>query len=176
MAERRAFTLVEVLVALTIGTLIVLGVRALIDGLSFEAERLEVMGREMDAVANGDRVLRESLGQLELDKDRDATFGGDRRTTRFSSWCRSSRGWRERCRVQLVIDTLAGGRVLFMNAPNADHMVLERAHSRMSLLYLADAAQGGTWIERWGNGLSAPIAVGIVVDDDTLIIRVGERG
>ena len=44
------------------------------------------------------------------------------------------------------------------------------------ILYLRDAAEGGAWVTSWGASVTAPQALGIVVDGDTTIVRVGERG
>ena len=35
---------------------------------------------------------------------------------------------------------------------------------------------GGQWFRVWGYGTTAPLAVGVITDADTLIVRIGERG
>jgi hypothetical protein len=43
------------------------------------------------------------------------------------------------------------------------------------LLYLADASAGGFWLARWGAAVAAPVAVAVLTDSDTLLLRIGER-
>jgi hypothetical protein len=44
------------------------------------------------------------------------------------------------------------------------------------LLYLADARDGGQWLRNWSTVLIAPLAIGAVIDADTLVLAIGERG
>jgi hypothetical protein len=46
--------------------------------------------------------------------------------------------------------------------------------------YLESAAAGGQWFQRWGTGITAPLGIGVVVEQehavDTMLIRIGPRG
>ena len=176
MKPRRAFTLLEVLVALSIGAMIVLGARALTDGLFVEAQRISTASVQADASANAERYLRRIVGQIQLRKDIGATFRGAEWAAEFTSWCDSPRGSQERCRVSLVVERADGAPFLVMHSSIGERLVLLRATQGIQLRYLADPAAGGSWIQRWGEGLSAPAAIGVIEDADTLIIRIGERG
>jgi prepilin-type N-terminal cleavage/methylation domain-containing protein len=176
MMRWRGFTLIEVLVALTIGSLIVLCARALTDGLFLEARGISTSSQETDASANAERYLRRIVGQLVLRKDIGATFRGGESSVEFSSRCDSARGWTELCRVRLTAEQDQNTPVLVMRSSSPAQLVLERASRVITLRYLTDPSAGGTWISQWGEGLSAPVAIGVIVDTDTLIIRIGERG
>ena len=42
--------------------------------------------------------------------------------------------------------------------------------------YLTTVTGGGEWIRVWGAGITAPLAIGVILDSDTLIVPIGERG
>lgn len=174
-SRRRGFTLVEVVVALAISALVLLAARMLLENLGNGAERIERAAREADQEANGERLLRALVGQIEVGV-RKETFGGDEQSARFTSWCQSPRGWLERCRIILSIDTTNGSPALTTTLPEDDRVVLYRASHRLRLRYLVDPSAGGTWFVKWGDGLLVPRAIGVVADSDTLIIRIGARG
>jgi prepilin-type N-terminal cleavage/methylation domain-containing protein len=176
MDSRRAFTLLEVLVALSIGAMIVLGARALADGLFVEAQRISTSSKQADASANAERYLRRIVGQVQLRKDIGATFRGVEWAAEFSSWCDSPRGSQERCRVSLIVEHADNAPRLVMQSSIGERLVLVRATRSIELRYLTDPAAGGSWVKQWGEGLSAPTAIGVIQDADTLIIRIGERG
>ena len=57
-----------------------------------------------------------------------------------------------------------------------ERIVLRRGFSVGTLRYLNTPAGGGQWFRVWGHGITAPLAVGVITDDDTMIVRIGERG
>jgi prepilin-type N-terminal cleavage/methylation domain-containing protein len=174
--DRRGFTLVEVLVALVLAALVILGARGLLAGLSDSAARISRVARAADADANAERTLRALVGRLEIGTPDAGLFTGDVRSAAFTSWCDTRFGWQERCRVTLTADSAGEMRSLVARLSTGERLVLRRAVRELSFRYLADAATGGAWTQRWGAGLTAPVAIGVVVDGDTLIVRVGERG
>jgi prepilin-type N-terminal cleavage/methylation domain-containing protein len=173
--RRRGFTLVEVVVAFAIGTVVVLGARALLEALGAQTARVAAAARDADADANGERLLRALVGRLEIGAPSD-TFGGDERSARFSSWCQAPRGWQERCRVTLGVEQAADGVAVVTRLSTGETVVLKRGRRTEGLRYLVDAASGGRWFVRWGEGVTVPQAIGILVDGDTTIVRIGERG
>ena len=175
IARLRGFTLVEVVVALAISALVILAARMLLENLGSGAERIERATRDADQDANGERLLRALVGQIEVGARRE-TFGGDEQSAQFTSWCRSPRGWLERCRITLSIEMADGAPALTTTLPENDRVVLYRARHTLRLRYLVDPSAGGTWFVKWGDGLLVPRAIGVVADSDTLIIRIGERG
>jgi len=174
-SRRRGFTLIEVVVALAISALVILSGRTLLENLGDAADRVDRAARDGDADANGERLLRGLVGQIDVG-GRGATFSGDEQSAEFTSWCQSPRGWRERCRITLTIDAGNGSPTLTTTLPGNDGVVLYRARHTLQLRYLVDPSAGGTWFIKWGDGLLAPRAIGVIADSDTLIIRVGEQG
>lgn len=174
-SPRRGFTLVEVVVALAISALVILSGRMLLESLGDAADRIDRAARDGDGDANGERLLRALVGQIDVGS-KGATFGGDEQSAQFTSWCQSPRGWRERCRITLAIEEANAAPVLTTMLPGNDRVVLYRAAHTLRLRYLVDPSAGGTWFINWGGGLLAPRAIGVIADSDTLIIRIGEHG
>lgn len=173
---RGGFTLVEVLVALAIAGTLVVTARMLLEQLAEDAERLVAHAATNDAEANADRTLRELVSSLEVGTDDARRFAGEERAAQFTSWCEVPRGWQERCTVTLAIDTQGPEPVLVASLSTGELLVVRRDFSNAALRYLGDAARGGTWFRSWGESITSPLAIGIVVDADTVILRIGERG
>jgi prepilin-type N-terminal cleavage/methylation domain-containing protein len=175
-ARRGGFTLVEVVVAISVSGLVLLGAHALLVGVADATDRLTAVTREAERSANGERLLRTLFARVEVGTSPVQRFAGDPRKARFTSWCDSPRGWQERCEVAVVFDSL-GGRPAFVVVLSTGEVLPLRTHfGSGELRYLADPAAGGSWVRQWGPGAEAPVAVGVIVDHDTMIVRIGERG
>jgi prepilin-type N-terminal cleavage/methylation domain-containing protein len=175
-ARRRGFTLIEVLVALAIAGSIVVTARMLLEELADDADRLVARATDADARANAERALRELVLRLEVGTDHARRFAGDERVARFTSWCDVPRGWQERCMVTLAVDREGAEAVLAASLSTGELLVIRRGLANARLRYLGDAARGGTWFRSWGESITAPLAIAVVFDADTLILRIGERG
>ena len=173
---RGAFTLVEVLVALAIGAVVVLGARMLLDGLAVQAARTSTAARDADIDANGERLLQRLVRDIEVGPSPAPTFGGDRNTAHFSSWCEVPRGWLEPCRVSLGIESAVDGVAVVARLSTGEAIVVRRASRADGLRYLLSSDAGGVWLEHWDGAGSAPLAIGVLVDGDTLILPIGESG
>jgi hypothetical protein len=170
---------VEVLVALVVGTIAIAGARSVLGALADHADRITDASREADRVANGERSLRALVGALDLGAMGGATFSGNEREARFTSWCPTADGWQERCQVRLAIlqmDSLDDAPTVAAILSSGEVLSAISGISDVRFAYLRDAAAGGTWVHTWGAGISVPLAIGIVTDQDTIIVRVGERG
>ena len=165
--------------ALVVGTIAIAGARSVLGALADHADRINRVARESDRFANGERSLRALVGGLHIGAAGGPTFSGDEREAHFSTWCPTPAGWQERCRVRLVIvraDSLEDGWTVGAMLPSGELLSLIPGGPTVRFAYLRDAAAGGTWVRSWGAGITAPVAVGIMTERDTLIVRVGERG
>ncbi|HYW08759.1 MAG TPA: prepilin-type N-terminal cleavage/methylation domain-containing protein [Longimicrobium sp.] len=169
------FTLVEVVVALALAGLLLLGARVLLEQVGDAAERISGTAAEVDREANGERLLRAVVGSAEQPSGARA-FRGDARGARFTSWCDLAAGWQERCDVSLGVIRVGERNVLAMELPRGEVVALRHGFASGRVIYLRDAADGGSWLAEWASSVSLPLAVGVVLDGDTLILRVGERG
>jgi len=180
LGERRsgrpAFTVLELIVALTLGALVIVAARALLETIGEHALRVTATAGQLDADANGERLLRTLAGRLEIGADSADTFGGDASSLSFSSWCQVPRGWLEPCRVRLALVPDHTGVAIVARLSTGENLTIRRGAISDGFRYLASPAAGGSWYGQWGRGLSAPLAFGIIIDGDTMIVRVGERG
>jgi prepilin-type N-terminal cleavage/methylation domain-containing protein len=173
---RGGFTLMEVVVALSIGALVLLGARAMLSQLADSAEATAGAAAETDREANGERLLRDVVSRVEISDIDHRGVWGDEAGARFSTWCQMPDGWLERCTALLGVVRLDTATVLALELPRGEVHPVRRGFGRARLMYLIDAANGGRWTRNWSSTVTAPLAIGVVADADTLILRIGERG
>lgn len=182
-ARRRGFTIIELLVALAVGGVAILGAAAMLGAVSDQAERVAEVTRTMAERANGERLLRALAASYQPSVNGEATFIGESESARFVSWCQTSNGWPERCWVRLSVlpaDAALGRttRLVASLSTGGTEVVLS-GFEAAELRYLDDASNGGRWFHTWGAGISAPLAIGVVrvteSRTDTLIVRLGVR-
>jgi prepilin-type N-terminal cleavage/methylation domain-containing protein len=170
------FTLLEVIVALAVCAFVVLGARILLTGLADDGSRITSAAEITDRAANADRLLRGLLLRLEVGTPQAGRFGGEENVARFTSWCDVASGWQERCQVTLAIDSSAVAGTLVAWLSTGETIALRTGFRRGELRYITDPSAGGSWMRVWGAGITAPVAIGILIDGDTTIVRIGERG
>jgi prepilin-type N-terminal cleavage/methylation domain-containing protein len=170
------FTLVEVMVALLVAAVVLMGARALLRQLADDGGRIARAAAEGDRAAAADALLRAVAGRLDVSPVADRRFTGEPQGAHFHSWCEVPDGWLERCAASVGVIDLAGEAVLALTLSTGETVPLRRGFSSAALLYLSDAGGGGQWVRSWGTAITAPVAIGVVVDGDTSIVRIGERG
>lgn len=172
------FTLVEVMIALMVIGVVLLGARAILGQLADDADRIAAAAVAADRDANGEALLRTIVGRLDVGPGADGAtpFRGELRGARFHSWCEVPAGWLERCAASLGFITLDDGPVLALRLSTGEMVQLRRGFQNGEIAYLRKADAGGEWVGRWGASITAPVALCIVIDGDTTILRIGERG
>lgn len=173
---RPGFTLVEVMVALTVSAIVLLGARMLLEQLGDNASRTVAAAGRADGEANGERLLRDLAGRLEVGTDGVAQFSGEATGTRFSSWCDVPSGWQERCAVTVAVRNEQERASLVATLAGGDSIVVLSRTQPIELRYLDDPRAGGRWFTSWGAGITAPLAFAVISGRDTMIVRIGERG
>jgi hypothetical protein len=173
------------MVAIAIGGLVLLGARSLLEVLADEAHHVARDTATEDARSNGYRALRSLVGQMEVGTTESGPFSGDPESTSFTTWCSAPAGWQERCAVTVKFEREGREPVLVAHLPGERRLVLARDFSAGELRYLNSATSGGQWFRQWGRGITAPLAIGVILERetmnggaviDTLIVRIGERG
>jgi prepilin-type N-terminal cleavage/methylation domain-containing protein len=173
-ARRPGFTLLELTVGLAIGGMAVVAAGALLTALSAQAEQIDDAARAVDRSANAERLLRSLVANFDATRD-STVLRGSRSAVSFRTWCMQSSGSYRSCSarlsfradgeaVTLVSDTVATGGVKH----DTGGTVL-RSVSSGSFRYLLDAANGGKWTDTW-SAISRPLALGVILDQDTLIL------
>ena len=175
MPRRNGFTLIEIMVALLVGGIVLVGARAMLEALADQAHLVSDAASVADRDANADRTLRALAERLEVGTAPEMQFTGDPTATTFASWCEVPAGWLERCSVQLSIEHQHSEESLVARTSLGDSLVLRRGFRNGVIRYLESPAHGGSWIVVWGAGITAPVALGIFLGRDTLIVRIGER-
>jgi prepilin-type N-terminal cleavage/methylation domain-containing protein len=173
---RAGFTLVELMVAMVVSAIVVLGARMLLEQLSDSASRTVAAATRADRQENGERLLRDLAGRLEVGAEQAARFSGEPSAANFVSWCDVASGWQERCAVTLVVGAQQGHSVLVATLASGDSVTLLVREQQIELRYLDDPRGGGRWFASWGAGITAPLALGVISGADTMIVRIGDRG
>lgn len=174
--RRRGFTLIEIIVAMSISAMLLVGARAMLGEVGDDALRITAQAAVQDRDSNSERYFRELIGRLELGGGSEREFAGDPLRATFSSWCDTPGGWQERCRVVVSVERKDNRIVVIARPTIGSAVVLRDSAQRGALRYLITAEGGGSWLQVWGAGITAPLAIAVIVDADTLIIPIGDRG
>lgn len=178
--RRNGFTLLEVLVALVVGALVIVGAHRILATLTDQAHVLVRNAASFDRRANGERMLRDLVGQLEIGSPGTVPFSGSQDTVRFSTWCESAAGWLEPCPVTLFFAAQHDQEVLRAQLGTGQRLDLLDGFTSGSFRYLQSAAAGGQWFDLWSAGITAPLGIGVLFvrgdSVDTMLVRIGPRG
>src|SRR2546425_4989163 len=156
MRRDRGFTLIEVLLALTLGALVVLLAHRLFTGVLDSVRRVAEARAGLDREQNARRWLVEALGSLDVG-DRAGPFAGHPDRVEFGSWLLTPEGWLGRQRLTLG----AGGSHLVAHFGGGDSLVLADSVADVQVDYLLEPGERATWVREWVSPVSAPIAIKI---------------
>jgi hypothetical protein len=162
------------MVAISVAALVLLGARAMLGQVADSADRISSAAEAADHDANAETLLRALVERLDLATGPDDVVRGTPQGARFRSWCEVPSGWLEACDVTLGVIASGDERVLAVELSTGELIRVRRGFARGELMYLRSARDGGTWAADW-SGIDPPLAFGIVLDADTLVVRVGER-
>ena len=174
--RRPGVSLLETIVALAVSGIVLLGAHTMVEGLGDNTRHLHASAERWDDEANRELALRLLADRVEVATDSTARFVGNEREVRFSSWCEAGGGWLERCAITISFVRHDTGYGLVVNSSLQGAITLRTGVRAGRLLYLSSAADGGAWQQHWTVGVTAPLAIGVVADGDTLIVRLGGRG
>jgi len=189
---QRGFTLVEILVALTIGAIVVLFAHELFGAVADRGRTLTVARAALDRSANARRWLDATFLSLDVGAEGAAGFDGRPDHAAFVSWLLTPDGWFERHTVslarnndRLVASVWPGQPIALMDS------VVEVAFD-----YLLEPGAESRWVREWVSPVSAPVAVRMRIEKagcpkglpvgrgmrdaqcvvDTLLFLIKERG
>ena len=173
-APPAGFTLIEVLVALTIASVVVVAAHQIFTGVADGANAVAAERRDLDRTSNAHRWLKATFLSLE------PPFEGRVGRVLFTSWQLAPGGWFEQQQTELRRD----GRRLVATHGNA---ALELADNVTDLAfdYLLDPGADSRWVREWVSPVSAPVAIRLRIAGcgrrdagcvDTLLFLVKERG
>lgn len=174
MKRTRGFTLIEVLVALTIASLVLLAAHQMFTGVADGARAVATERQVLDRRSNARRWLKATFLSLE------APFEGRANNISFTSWQLTPGGWFEPqpiavgCHGTLLVARHAG-----------DILTLADDVTGVAFDYLLDPGADAKWVHEWNSPVSAPLAVRVRIAGcgkreagcvDTLLFLVRERG
>jgi prepilin-type N-terminal cleavage/methylation domain-containing protein len=191
--ESRGFTLIEVLVALTLGALVILLAHRTFTGVTEGVVRLTQERLKLDREVNARRWVTAALGSLDI-SNASGGFAGRPEAVEFGTWLLTPRAWYARRRV-----TIAKHNARLVASIAGDSVVLADEVSELQVDYLLDLpgetrgdstpgalSERVQFVRQWVSPVSAPVAIrfrigrvpqkGGAVRVDTLLIIVGPRG
>ncbi len=175
--SQRGFTLIEILVALTIGAIAVLLAPQIFAAVVHA--RL-VLDREL----NARRWLEATFLSLDVGVDSAGGFEGRPNRVRFASWLRTPDGWFERRAVVLQQEP---DRLIASVTPGGAIALLDNV-TDLQLDYLLEPGADVRWVREWVSPVSAPVVVRLRVTRvrekreaeravvDTLLFLIRDRG
>jgi prepilin-type N-terminal cleavage/methylation domain-containing protein len=180
----RGFTLIEILVALTIGALAVLLAHEIFAAVVDRGQALVHARLALDREVNARRWLEATFLSLDVGVDSAGGFEGRRDRVRFASWLRTPDGWFERRALVLGREQ---GRLIASVTPGDPIALLDNV-TDLQLDYLLEPGAESRWVREWVSPVSAPVAVRLRVTRaremgegeravvDTLLFLIQERG
>lgn len=162
----RGFTLIEIVVAITIGALAVLLAHQTFAAVGDRGQALVHARSALDREMNACRWLAAAFLSLDVGVDSTGGFEGRPDRVRFASRLRTPDGWFERRGVVL-------GRVreqLIATVTPGDSIALLDQVTDLQLDYLLEPGAESRWVRKWVSPVSAPVAVRLRVT------RAGEKG
>jgi len=177
------FTLIEVLVALTVGSLVVLIAHQLFAAVAGQGRRLTEARATLDRTANAHRWLDATFLSLDVGTEGASGFEGRTDHATFSAWLLTPDGWFERQAVSLE----RRDQGLVANVTPGTPIILMDSVRELAFDYLLEPGAESRWVKEWVSPVSAPVAVRMRVlragtskgGDavvDTLLFLVKERG
>jgi prepilin-type N-terminal cleavage/methylation domain-containing protein len=175
MTKLRGFTLVELMVAITIGSLVVLLIHQVFATVTDAIDRMRAAQQRLESNRLAGRWLEATLLSLEAGNSGPGFEGHSDRMT-FSSWLLTEQGWLERRTVALA---LTDGILLARSASQT--VSLFSGVDAVAFDYLVDPGLDSRWVTDWVSPVSAPLAVRLRLGRtagrvDTTLFLVKGRG
>jgi prepilin-type N-terminal cleavage/methylation domain-containing protein len=172
LSSSRGFTLIEMLAAISIFGLAIGGAIALLDQLGDGASRIGAEGGRIAREGNGARLLTRLLMDARTSTDSTRRFRGDANSLELWTLCDVPGGWAEDCRATLSIDQRGDSSALIAGLPTGGAFSVRRQKGAASFRYY-NPQSDTLWARQWSSNLVLPIAIGVVVGGDTIVLPVG---
>ena len=183
MTGRRGFTLIEVLVGLTIAGAALLIARGLFREAADRGRAVLALTIARAERARALQWLRSALGSLQVGLADDDTFDGQSDRVEFTSRLETGNGWLEARRIAFFDSSAA----LRASVKPGRSFALFSGIERVECHYLLTAGERSEWLRGWRSPATAPIALRVVLwhqaggarvsapGADTLVFRIGPR-
>ena len=174
MRRNRGFTLIEIIVALTVGALVVVTAHRIFAAVTDGTKAVSEARERLDRSANARGWLKATFLSLE------PPFDGRSDHASFNSWQLAAGGWFEPRRIRLSQE---GDQLIA--AGGSEPVALIDDATSVSFDYVLEPGADSKWVREWISAVSAPLAVRLRVTGcgkrdvgcvDTLLFLVKERG
>ena len=172
--ERRGVTLIELLVALAIAGLAMLGGVLVLDAVRDSDRRIDAETRRDAVEMNGNRLLRRLLADARQTSDTANRFRGDERNASYLAMCDAPAGWSEPCRVLLSIASSGDSSfVVAQTSPGAQFQVRRVAGQAVFRYLDPRSSPDSTWVHQWMMSITLPAALAMITPIDTTVFPLG---
>jgi prepilin-type N-terminal cleavage/methylation domain-containing protein len=180
--RRNGFTLVEVLVALTLSAVVVLLAHRVFAAVLDGTRQVRAAREHLDREANARRWLVDAFGSLAVGPV-GGSFEGEPGRVTFGAWLPTETGGFTPERVDLS----GRGARLVARLGASDSLVLADSVPSVAFDYLLEPGASERWVGEWVSPVSAPVAVRVRIARrqvdatapatvDTLLLLIGPRG
>ena len=173
--ERRGLTVIELMLALALSGLALLGGHALLQQLERASDVLGRTARANDELSNATRTLFALVRRADVRPDSLRRFRGDSVSASFQSLCKQSGGWLEPCGVMVLLDVAPDSSALVGQLSTGGALLLARFPGAGAFRYLDVVNGRDQWVSQWGQSIVPPIAMAVVAQGDTIMLPVAGR-
>jgi prepilin-type N-terminal cleavage/methylation domain-containing protein len=174
MRTRRGFALLELIAAMAIAAVLMVGARVLLLQASIDLRRVGLEVFETDSAAVAERALRLAVGRLDHVA---ARMTGTPERAAFASWCDNEFGDIEPCDVEIAIVDAGPSLRVVMRSEGMPHDVTVRTDlGNARFIYRVPPEYGSAWLNDWVNAHAPARAIGLIMGTDALVVDVRERG
>lgn len=170
--DRRGFTLVEIIAALSIMGLAMIGGLMLIDQIGDSAGRVSHDARLAAREGNGQRLLHRLLLDAVSSTDSTKRFRGDEHSMELWTTCEVPAGWAEPCRAVLAIDQRQDTSVVLAELSTGESYALRRQLGAAEFRYFNPSPTDTFWVRQWSSHVALPTAIGLLLGHDTIVFPV----
>jgi prepilin-type N-terminal cleavage/methylation domain-containing protein len=171
--DRRGFTLIEIIAALLLIGLAMIGGLALIDQIGDSAGRIAQEASRAARDGNGRRLLRRLLLDAAPSTDTTKRFRGDAHSMELSTRCEVPAGWTEPCRAMLALDERQDTSAVLAELSTGESYALLRKSGSLEFRYFNPTPIDTFWVRQWSSNVTLPTAVGLIVGGrDTIVFPV----
>ena len=184
MRSQRGFTLMEVMVALLVGSVVVLLADNMFVAVSEAGRSLSDARAAIDREGNARRWLAATFRSISVGAVGDVPFSGDADQLRCTAWLMTPGGW---FRPTVVTVSVRDHQLRGALSPGSD-IVLADSVVAVRFDYLLERGADTPWAPGWTSPQSPPLAVRMrvlrvranvvpaQVVADTLLLEIGQRG
>jgi prepilin-type N-terminal cleavage/methylation domain-containing protein len=175
MHPRHGFTLIEILVALTIGATVVLMVHQAFGAMLDSSAALDASRMAHRRETRAREILQEAFGSLEIGMPGNVGFDGSQRQATFTTILPRRAAESQASAVTIAID----GRWLTIGDRGKVDTLIDSPEIVFD--YLMSYGAQSSWVQNWHSPASAPLAARLKVRRDsvtvdTLFFLIGPRG